>query len=176
MYHFHRSRPYAFRHDTELLMRMGVDEPCFKPSYARFRVGGEMTVDKLASVTGNSIGMLSVHDYDGVMESMAVNSDLDADEAISVGFEPIELVMTDDVKRNALEHECVGPITDRLETSGEEVVMYALYPAGFKCPESLCFGDGSTPIPDDVFAIAAFIRTPRNGTESEMGSGPDGPV
>lgn len=44
MYHFHRSRPYAFRHDTGLLMSMGMDVPCFKPSYAGFRVSGRMTV------------------------------------------------------------------------------------------------------------------------------------
>lgn len=167
MYHFHRSGPYAFRHDTGLLMRMGADEPCFKPSYAGFRVSGRMTVGELASVAGNSIGMLSVHDYDRAMEARAANCDPDADKMISVRFEPIEVVMTDDARRNASEREYGGPIADRLETSEEEVVMYALYSAGSQCPESLCFGDGSTPVPDDMFAIAAFIKKPVGGFRSE---------
>ena len=124
IYHFHRSGPYAFRHDTGLLIRMGTDEPCFKPSYAGFKVSGRMTVGELASVVGNSVGMLSVYDYDRAMESMAVNCDPDTDEMVSVRFEPIEVIMTDDARRNASEREYEGHITNRLETS-EEVVMYA---------------------------------------------------
>lgn len=178
MYHFHRSGPYAFRHDTGLLMRMGVDEPCFKPSYAGFRVSKRMTVGELASIAGNSIGILSVHDYDRAMEARAVNCNPDTDEVVSVKFEPLEVIMTDDARRNASECEYEGPITNRLETSEEEVVTYALYSAGSQCPEALCFGDGSTPIPDDMFAIAAFIRIPENGNETEWreNQGPDGPV
>lgn len=158
-------------------MRMGADEPCFKPSYAGFRVSGRMTVGELASVAGNSIGMLSVHDYDKAMESMAVNCDPDADEMVSVRFELIEVIMTDDARRNASEREYEGPISDRLETS-EEIVMYALYSTVSQCPEAFCFDDGSTPIPDDMFAIAAFIRIPKNGNKTEWREiqGPDGPV
>ena len=122
--------------------------------------------------------MLSVHDYDRAMESMAVNCDPDADEIVSVRFEPIEVITTDDARRNASERKYEGHITDRLETSEEEVVMYALYSAGSQCPEFLCFGDGSTPIPNDMFAIAAFIRIPKNGNKTEWREiqGPDGPV
>lgn len=166
MYHFFRSGPFAFRHDTGLLMRMGMDGSCFKPTYAGFKVESPMTVGELASVAGNSIGMLSVHDYGKAMGSIAINYDPDADMP-RVRFEPLELIMTDDARRYASENEYEGPIVDRLETSDKEVVMYALYSSGSHCPEELCFGDGSTPVPKDMFAIAAFIEMPESGIGTE---------
>ena len=161
MYHFHRSRPYAFKHDTKLLMRMGMDETYPEPgNKGGFMVTSPITVGELMSIAGNSIGMFSIHDYEKTVEVMDLRLNApDIDYwTFHMDFQPIKLIMTGDAKLYALENEYKGPIVDHLKSYDDEVVMYVFYSAGSHCPDYFCFGS-DTPIPPDMFAIAAFIRT-----------------
>lgn len=139
LYHFYRSGPCAVEHDTSLLERMGSDRRSHRFGY---EPSSPLTVRELRGIAGNSIGLLSIHDYDEAIAIERMNASPNKDTLITNDFCPLDMIMNEETERLYREGcDCsyLGK-PQALDIFGDEEVM--LY--------TLCFTGPHLNGPDEV--------------------------
>lgn len=158
LYHFFKSRPYVVKHDTGLLLRMGQDIPNPQPVYSGFIPSTPVTVGELMRIAGNSVGIVSIHDFDKVGEARDILWNRSFKEVFREPFQPLEVVLTDDAKREIMGELDAELLAERPKSFDEDVVLYAVHSAGSNCCEELCIGDNSVLATWGMLTLAIFVR------------------
>lgn len=158
IHHFHRSGPYPVGHGPSILERMASDKPVRPGTY---RPSTPLTVQELQRIAGDSIGVLSIHDYDEAAEAISLSMDPDrTDVALNI-FRSLELVMNDeaaDQYRKITSYSYFGELHDTPIYGSEQVMLYSLGFMDCYLMERLGIGDSDGSLPSGMFILFVLIR------------------